>query len=112
MMERKRIANGTMRTISGSYPTREAYESGLLLPLRAQPASPTNRFEAPEAGPGRGNSLSGRTGSMECFAARNHAESSTCEFRDYCNQLYSAEFRCNCATAWKKRAGIALPTST
>jgi hypothetical protein len=110
-MERKRIGNNTMRTISGSYPTREAYESGLLLPLREQPIGAPRHSEAGKAGSGSIVSGSGRSGSGECLAARNHAESSTCEFRDYCNHLYSVEFTCNCATAWKKRAGIALPTS-
>jgi hypothetical protein len=109
-MERKRIGNGTMRTISGSYPTREAYESGLLLPLRTQSIGATHGLEA-EAGSGSIDSGSSRSGSAECLAALNHAESSTCEFRDYCNHLYSVEFTCNCATAWKKRAGIVLPTS-
>jgi len=97
-MERKRVKGGTMRTISGSYPTREAYESGLLLP------------RTDHAGHGRGLEA-GRKG-MERLAARNAAEGSTCEFRDFCNHLYSPGFTCNCATAWRKRAGIALPTST
>jgi hypothetical protein len=109
-MERKPVRNNMLRTISGSYPTREAYESGLLLPPLTRAAGHTNRPEAVDAGSGR--SLSRRSGSGECLAARDHAESSTCEFRDYCNHLYSVEFTCNCATAWKKRAGIALPTST
>ena len=106
-MERKYIRNLAMPTISGSYPTREAYESGLLLPGRTQSAIHADR----ETGHGRSSSLSGNTDSQECFAVQNHAEGSTCEFRDYCNQLYSSEFRCACATAWRKRTGIALPTS-
>ena len=36
-MERKPVRNNMLRTISGSYPTREAYESGLLLSLPTQP---------------------------------------------------------------------------
>ena len=99
-MERKRVGNGTMRTISGSYPTREAYESGLLLPLRHEHAG-TDR-----------NPESGRSGKIQPLAARIPAEGAACEFRDFCNHLYSPGFTCNCAVAWKKRAGIAFPTST
>lgn len=110
-MERKRIGNSAMRTISGSYPTREAYESGLLLPFRAGDAGFANGPESRTSGRAGIDSPSGRAASMECPATRNHADGFSCEFRDYCNHLYSVEQTCNCATAWKKRAGIALPTS-
>jgi hypothetical protein len=96
-------------TISGSYPTYEAYESGLLMPpftrsraLRCAGEYNSSGDIAPD---------SPWDESLGCETSLDPTAHSSCEFRDFCNHLYTVDFMCDCEVAWKKRAGLVLPTS-
>ena len=98
-------------TLSGAYPTREALESELLSPSFARTPRLVRDARAPFSDPlfavdSMGEELFG------CATSAGHDAGATCEFRDFCNHLYTMEFACDCEVAWKKRAGLALPTLT
>jgi hypothetical protein len=92
-------------TLSESYPTREAYESGLFNPSFAR--SQWLRC-CDEHTPDDIDSDSEWDESRESRTSPGHT---SCEFRDFCNHMYTVEFTCDCEVAWKKRAGLALPAS-
>jgi hypothetical protein len=95
-MGQKALKNSSMVSYTGYYPTPEAYESGLLVSSFNQSAD-TDR---------QALKTSSVTRFPECCVNQ-----SSCEFQDYCNHLYFIHERCNCASTWKKTAGLALPTS-
>ena len=107
-MGKRDIRPQMLMTLSGSYPTRAAYESGLFLPSFAQPRALRHYSEYTVPDLDGMASDSTWDEASPCPGADGH---SSCEFSDFCNHMYTAEFACDCKIAWKKRAGLALPTS-
>ncbi|MCX5814017.1 MAG: hypothetical protein NT178_15960 [Proteobacteria bacterium] len=99
-MGQKVFKNNSMMTFEGFYPTREAYESCLSGPSLKESTNvhqhTFNTFCA---------------GSPEC-RRQDKIGQSVCEFQDYCNHLYYIDDRCDCASVWKKTAGLVIPIST
>ncbi|MBA4391200.1 MAG: hypothetical protein C0399_09700 [Syntrophus sp. (in: bacteria)] len=92
----QKIFNGSLMSFTGYYPTREAYESGLLV----------SSFKE-SAGIHHQTSKVSYTTSPQCLLS----DQTACEFQDYCNHLYYINDRCCCASSWKKMTGLVLPTS-
>lgn len=88
-----------MMISEGFYPVQETYENYLSGPPLKKSVnmhqSAFNAFciESPQCCRQDGNNKS------------------FCEFQDYCNHLYYIDDRCDCASAWKKTAGLVIPTS-
>jgi hypothetical protein len=95
-MGQKVFKNSSMISFTGYYPTREAYESGLLV---------SSFNESADAD--RHTLKTSWASSPKC-----RANQSVCEFQDYCNHLYYINDRCDCASVWKKTTGLVIPTST
>ena len=96
----QKVFNGSFMSFTGHYPTREAYESGLI----------GSSFKEP-AGEHRQISKGPHATSPQCLLYGG-AHQSACEFQDYCNHLYYIDDRCCCASSWKKMTGLVIPTST
>jgi len=94
-MGQKVFKNRNMTSLTGYYPTREAYESGLLV----------SSFNESAGADHRTLKTSWAT-SPKC-----HVNQSVCEFQDYCNHLYYINDRCDCASVWKKTTGLVIATS-
>jgi hypothetical protein len=96
----QKVFNGSLMSFTGYYPTREAYESGLLgSSFKESAGTHQQTLKAPYA-PSPQSLL------------HDSAHQSACEFQDYCNHLYYINDRCCCASSWKKTTGLVIPTST
>jgi hypothetical protein len=107
-MGRKYFEARALRTLSEAYPTREAYESGLLLSERTRSRNPDLGSDSlfPVSAPTPPEKRGRPAG---CHLAHEREGQTACEFADYCNHRYTVESTCCCKEAWKKRAGLALP---
>jgi hypothetical protein len=98
-------------TLSGSYPTPEAFASGLFFPSFPRCLRPgCGEGHADGSLPLEADPLwEGPDESTTLTGATPH---SACEFEDFCNRVYGADLLCDCEKAWKRRAGLVLPTLT
>ncbi len=97
-----------LMTLSESYPTPEAYVSGLLMPpVRERGAIALATGGAPGRCPMAAERA--RAGSSPSHGAGDAASQPTCEFQDFCNHLYATEPTCYCMAAWKRPTAIAFP---
>ena len=94
-------------TLSGSYPTPEACASGLFFPSFPRCLRP-GRFKGQVEGslPFEADPVWGDPDESTSLTG------GTCEFQDFCNRVYGTDLSCDCEKAWKRRAGLALPTLT
>ena len=99
-MGQKVLKNSSIMSLTGCYVTREVYESGLLISSQQESADVPHRTLNASC-----------TISSQCLLHGSYNQR-LCDFQDYCNHLYYINDRCDCASAWKKTAGLVIPTST